>query len=669
MPPISHSRYQGGSQKNPADPIAGGEEQQDHERHDQRNRARPSRAPTGRRRSRPPLRASPMRSLHPQAPPRRARRSPPAGHPPGRSSRSRAPLSRGGCARAHSCASSSARRRLGLAVGLLEALLAGERLERRRRERAAAGRGGEPRSPGQRQQRREHARRVLVLEDAHDQRQLGRPSERAPAATRPARSAASGLCAPSSTVSGSVGHHLDASRHAALASAASRTASSRTAIPASARYASAATRARAKLRCWKTGVERRRGEAPRRTPGRCARAARAATARARASASGSSGRAERERRFGTQHRELLGRDVAHGGPQPAGVLEAHVGEHRHRRRRPPRWRRSGRRGRPRPPPPRPRCSAKRPEGGGGEQLELGDVVVLGERVVDALRRPRRARDGGREGSGWRCRARPPAPVRRRRSGGVRGRRRCAARGARGSPRSCAWSRSSRWCPPRAPCESAAAGSPARSSSAASGRGRSASRTAPASAGGARRARRSRTRSQRLQLAAAGARAWRARPRRPPPARCSHEAGVGELPSTRAISPSSFARAAARRRSAAARSRPLGGEHLDRAARARRSTPPVHRCGRHPRARRRARLREDRRGGLVPLGVNPRGRRALPGGRIHAVAPAAHERDRLDRRAPARSRRRGSISVGIGPRVGGCPRAAPGIDPDTTTAPR
>ncbi len=40
---------------------------------------------------------------------------------------------------------------------------------------------------------------------------------------------------------------------------------------------------------------------------------------------------------------------------------------------------------------------ERPEGGGGEQLELGDMVVLGERVVDALRRPCRARDCGGEG--------------------------------------------------------------------------------------------------------------------------------------------------------------------------------------------------------------------------------------------------------------------------------
>ncbi len=107
-------------------------------------------------------------------------------------------------------------------------------------------------------------------------------------------------------------------------------------------------------------------------------------------------RAKRERRAETEHCKLLRRDVAHRRPQPTGVLETNIGEHRHGRLH-----------------HRGRVVAateaglhhrdldlalgQRPEGGGGEQLELGDVVVLGERAVDALRRPRRARDGSREG--------------------------------------------------------------------------------------------------------------------------------------------------------------------------------------------------------------------------------------------------------------------------------
>ena len=73
------------------------------------------------------------------------------------------------------------------------------------------------------------------------------------------------------------------------------------------------------------------------------------------------------------------------------------------------------------------------------------MVVLGERAVDALGRPRRARDRRGERLARRGRARRSARARGRRSDAARCRRRCAGRGARGSPRSCASSRSCRWC--------------------------------------------------------------------------------------------------------------------------------------------------------------------------------------------------------------------------------
>ena len=70
-----------------------------------------------------------------------------------------------------------------------------------------------------------------------------------------------------------------------------------------------------------------------------------------------------------------------------------------------------------------------PQRGGRQQFELRHVVVLGERAVDALGGPRRARDRRARTRRRRARARRSARARGRRPGAARCRRRCAARGA------------------------------------------------------------------------------------------------------------------------------------------------------------------------------------------------------------------------------------------------
>ena len=213
------------------------------------------------------------------------------------------------------------------------------------------------------------------------------------------------------------------------------------------RTARAASTASAKLRRWKAprasdlqpgaGVGGRDDAAWRRAR---ARSARPAPARRDA------GRCRRSASRAPDDVELLGGDVGDRRAEPARVLQADVGEHRHRRAAARWWRRSARRARPRPPRRRPRARAKQSQRGRGQQLELRDVVVA-RRACGRPSRPRPRRAGSRRRTRRpRRRRRRCARARRRRPGAVTGRRRPAARGGAGSPRSCGPSRTCRWCP-------------------------------------------------------------------------------------------------------------------------------------------------------------------------------------------------------------------------------
>ena len=206
-------------------------------------------------------------------------------------------------------------------------------------------------------------------------------------------------------------------------------------------------RASAKLRRWKRARQRPTG-----TPGSAgantSRAPRSAAARASASTSGCERRRTPASPPVAHDGELLARDVGDRRPEPARVLEPDVGEHLHR------------------------ATAMHVGGvvaaaeagldhgdldaaagqlgerGGGERLELRHAVVGLERAVDLGRgRVRRALHGG----GERVRVEVVRRRSRMRSANVdQVRRQVGAgaqrRGARGSPRSCARSRTCRSCP-------------------------------------------------------------------------------------------------------------------------------------------------------------------------------------------------------------------------------
>ena len=141
--------------------------------------------------------------------------------------------------------------------------------------------------------------------------------------------------------------------------------------------------------------------------------------------------AQHQRRLVAQHRQLLGRDLQLGLPQPLGVVESDRGQHRD-----PRGDRVGRvEPAPEPGLDRRDLDPSRSEGDEGRRrrrLELGHRVALVEAAVDAL--------GGRARP---ARPRSPTPPRRPpRRGSASARPSCAVWGERQAPAPTPWASSS-----------------------------------------------------------------------------------------------------------------------------------------------------------------------------------------------------------------------------------
>ena len=514
-----------------------------------------------------------------------------------------------------------------------------------------------------RQQRAQHPGGVLVVEDRDDRDQRGgRPSscgsDSASAATP------SALWAPSSSVSGSCATTCRRPGH--------RDRRGRRARPRSSVERRPGTPRRRRARARSCAAGRRPARRPRR-PGRPApaRAARRGARRPRCASSSASGCRPAPTTSVAPSRttaELLARDVAHGRPEPARVLEPDARQHLDRRgdhvRRVPAAAEPGLDHR-----HVDLARGQLGEGGGGQRLELRDAVVRGRRAVDERGGVRGALDRARE------RARLDVAVVDADPFGERDevRRQVGADAQpvalRGSRRSSAPSRTCRSCRRRGSCRSGARAGRASSSAGACGRARSACRTARARAGSARRPRA----IQRAAAAHSASSSARSRSsfvalglddgRR----RLRDEALVRELAlAARAISASS-SRAARR-----ACARPRRGRR--RRWRARSTAPPgiaIVAASAAPLARRRARSARAARRARPSARSRRRSSRAgdaRAGRRADAVAPAAqrlHGVDRVAERAlgvVVARRRRPPVRPAA-------PRAGPRRPARTTRSPR
>ncbi len=282
------------------------------------------------------------------------------------------------------------------------------------------------------EQRSQHRARRPCPRARRARAPAGRPPSTLGQRLRRAPRTASGLCAPSSTrqrIAGArpAGVRAPPSRPPPRAPPARAAATPRRRAGRS----RAATRASAKLRRWNAPRARRRRRPASSSGATTMRAPRSpATRSATAQRLGRQPGAERERRRRAHDGELLLGDVVQRRPQPARVLEPDVRQRGDARLDHDWSRRSVRRARPRSTATSTPCSAISHSAAAVSSSNCVTWSSLGERAVDALGRPRGARDRRREGIGAELAARRAAGARGRRSGAARCRPPCAGRGAR-----------------------------------------------------------------------------------------------------------------------------------------------------------------------------------------------------------------------------------------------